>query len=117
MLCKMYQLPEDIIRYIYEYDNTYREIYSNVLLSRYEIYQNKKTKNYFVFDFFSGKSFSTDSLTKPTWKTTHHTYKSKETNANQDLFLDNFKMKMINTYPLERVYENLQYDIQESLYS
>ena len=41
----MYQLPEDIIRYIYEYDNTYREIFNNVLLSRYEIYQNKNTKN------------------------------------------------------------------------
>lgn len=111
----MYQLPEEIIRYIYEYDNTYREIFTKVLHSRYEIYQNKKTRNYFVFDLFSGKSFTTDSLKEPTWKTTHHTHKNKEINT--DLFLDNFKNRMMNTYELEKVNDILQYDIHEALYS
>ena len=112
----MYQLPEELIRYIYEYDTTYREIFNKVLNSRYEIYQNKNTKNYFVFDLFSGKSFTTDSLKNPTWKTTHHTYRTRDIKADSELFLDNFKTKMMNIYDLEKVNENLQYNIHESLY-
>jgi hypothetical protein len=112
----MYHLPEDLIRYIYEYDITYREIFNKVLDSRYEIYQTKNTGNYFIFDLFSGKSFTTDSLNKPTWKTTHHTYRKIDIKADSELYLDNFKIKMMNIYDLEKVNENLQYNIHETLY-
>ena len=46
----MYHLPEDIIRYIYEFDNTYKLIFDKVLHSRYEIYKSMTTDNYFIFD-------------------------------------------------------------------
>lgn len=109
----MYHLPEEIISYIYEYDNTYRELFSNILNSRYQIFQNLKTKSYFIFDLFSGKSFITDSFENPTWKTTHHTNRKKS----GDLFFENFKMKMINTNNLKKVNDNLKYNIHEPLYS
>lgn len=112
----MYHLPEEIIRHIYEYDNTYREIFDKVLNSRYEIYQNLNTKTYFVFDLFSGKSFTTDSLENPSWKTTHHTHKQKHKEQNCDLFFENFKKKMINTYELKRVNDYLKYNIHNPLF-
>lgn len=113
----MYHLPEELVRYIYEFDNTYREIFNEVLKSRYEIYQKKDTKSFLVFDEFSGRSFITDSLQNPTWKTTHHTHKNKNTKGDSDLYLENFKTKMKTLYPLQKVSDNLQYDIHESLFS
>tara|TARA_B100001248_G_scaffold261016_1_gene250878 strand:+ start:1342 stop:1740 length:399 start_codon:yes stop_codon:yes gene_type:complete len=110
---KMYHLPEDIIRYIYEFDNTYKLIFDKVLHSRYEIYKNKKTNNYFIFDEFTGNSFVTNSLINPTWKTKHHTHKKSQDN---NLHIDNFKKKMILLYELEKISEILQYNIHENLY-
>ena len=110
----MYHLPEDIIRYIYEFDNTYKIIFDKVLHSRYEIYKNKITYNYIIFDNFTGNSFVTDSLTNPTWKTKHHTHKISQ--KNNGLFIDNFKKKMMSLYELQKVDEVLKYNIHESLY-
>lgn len=110
----MYHLPNEIISYIYEYDNTYREIFDKVLKSRYEIYQNLNSENYFIFDLFSGKSFTTDSLDNPTWKTTHHTHKNRHQNSN--LFMENFKTKMINKFKLKRVNDDLKYNIHECVF-
>jgi hypothetical protein len=110
----MFHLPEEIIRLIYEYDNTYKEIFDKVLHSRFDIYRNENN-SYLIFDNFSGKSFITDSLKTPTWKTTHHTHKKKE--KNDTLYMENFRKKMMNYYQLEKVSEILEYDIYESLYS
>ena len=77
-------------------------MFKKVLHSRYEIYQNKITKNYFIFNLFSGKSNVTDNLQRPTWKTRHHTYKNKMTNGSFDLYLEKFKKKMMTMYQLEK---------------
>lgn len=106
---KMFHLPPEIIRYIFEYDSTYREMFKKVLHSRYEIYQNKKTKNYFIFDLFSGKSYVTDHFERPTWKTRHHTHKNKNTKGSFDLYLENFKEKMMIMYDLEKL-KNVKID-------
>ena len=111
----MYHLLEDIIRYIYEFDNTYKLIFDKVLHSRYEIYKSMTTDNYFIFDEYSGYSFVTDSLTNPTWKTKHHTHKIS--NRNNDLFIENFKNKMLHLYDLQKVSERLNYNIHENLHS
>jgi hypothetical protein len=112
----MLHLPQEIIRYIYEFDNTYRCIFDKVLHSCYEIFQNRKTKNYFIFDQFSGRSFITDSLHQPTWKTTHYTHRNQNTTGSSSLLLHNFKKEMMNMYPLVKVDDNLKYDIHEPIY-
>jgi hypothetical protein len=112
----MFHLPEEIIQYIYEFDNTYRQVFDRVLHSRYQIFQNKKTKSYFIFDQFSGKAFVTDSLENPTWKTTHHTHRRKNTKGDKNLLLENFKTKMIDMYELEKVDEILKYNIHEKIF-
>ena len=105
----MYHLPKELIEYIYEFDNTYKEIFDKVLHSRFEIYKSKKTNNYFIFDLFTGRSFTTDSLVHPTWKTTHHTHKNKY--KNNERYVENFKNKMVEYCKLELISESLKYDI------
>ena len=112
----MFNLPEELVRYIYEFDNTYREVFTKVLHSRYEIYLMTDTKYFFIFDEFSGKSFLTNSLQNPTWKTTIHTHKNIKKKYN-DLHLENYKSKMKTLYTLKKVSDNLQYDIHKPLYS
>ena len=123
----MFNLPEELVRYIYEFDNTYREVFTKVLHSRYEIYLmtdnflnlpsfRHSTKYFFIFDEFSGKSFLTNSLQNPTWKTTIHTHKNIKEKYN-DLHLENYKSKMKKLYTLKKVSDNLQYDIHKPLYS
>jgi hypothetical protein len=58
---------------------------------------------------FTGRSFVTDSLVHPTWKTTHHTHKNKY--KNNERYMENFKKKMMEYCNLELVSESLKYDI------
>jgi hypothetical protein len=54
----MYHLPKELIEYIYEFDNTYKEIFDKVLHSRFQIYKIRKTNNYFIFDSFTVRTKS-----------------------------------------------------------
>lgn len=67
-----YQLPEDLIRLIYEFDPTYHEVFDEVLkeVKRYYIYESiiQTDDSYFlVYDFRNKTSYLTDSLEVPSW--------------------------------------------------
>ena len=82
-------LPDDIIRYIYTFDNTYRDVFSRLVLPfihRYIAYTyetpNKNTA-YIIIDTEKMFHIITDSLTQPKFITTSFTitssmYLSKE---------------------------------------
>jgi len=112
MLDLQKNLPDDLIHYIYEFDNTYKLIFDNVLQSRFEIYKHKKKNIFFIFDHFSALVFSTDSLSYPTWKTTHHTHRNKK-KINDFRYFDNYKKYILLKFDnlFVQVNDTLQYDI------
>ena len=63
-----FSLPQEIIQYIYEFDNTYHEIYKQVL-KEIEIFQIYIYKNeiYYIYDKEEEILYTTDSLRNPTW--------------------------------------------------
>lgn len=108
----MYQLPHELQCLIYEYDDTYHEIFQKVLESRFEIYQQDDQNFYFIFDYFSENSYSTNSLEKPTYLGTVHTFlKRKKKHNNYDYQLENFKKNILKKYNLKRVYKKIQFDL------
>lgn len=62
-----FELPEEILREIYSFDSTYREIFNTILseIEQYQIY--KDYKNYYIYDCKSDILYSTDSLESPSW--------------------------------------------------
>jgi hypothetical protein len=105
----MNTLPQEIINYIFEFDNTYKEIFDNILKSRFQIYKMKSNQIYYIFDYFSKTAFSTDSLIKPSWFTTHHTHTNK--NKNHEYYFNTFKKNILLKHNCIPVSEKLDFDI------
>jgi hypothetical protein len=108
----MYKLPHELQCLIYEYDSTYHDIFQKVLQSRYEIYEEENKRFYFIFDYFSENSFSTDSLKEPTYLGVVHTFlKRKKKHNNNDYQLENFKKNILEKYKCKRVYDIIHFDL------
>ena len=108
----MYQLPHELQCLIYEYDSTYHDLFKKVLKSRYEIYEEENGKFYFIFDYFSENSYSTDCLKKPTYLGTIHTFlKRKKNHKNQKYHLEVFKKNILEKYKFKRIYDSIHFDL------
>ena len=108
----MYQLPHELQCLIYEYDPTYHEIYKKVLNSRYEIYKEENEKFYFIFDYFSENSYSTDSLEKPTYLGTIYTFLNRKKDHDDESYqLEVFKKRILKKYNFNRVYDTIRFDL------
>ena len=64
----MFHLPHELQCLIFEFDSTYKEIFDKVLQSRFTIYKSSSRNLYFIFDSFTEKTYTTNSLSKPSSK-------------------------------------------------
>ena len=96
-----FSLPDEIIRYIYEYDNTYHEIFKKVLkdIEIFHIYLYRD-EIYYIYDKEKEILYTTDSLRNPTWICSSFRMKSIS-----------FK-KLIRKKELIRSKYKLEYDIR-----
>ena len=97
-----FDLPDEIIGLIYDFDCTYKIQFDKVLdeIIRYKIYQDTSCM-YFIYDQYSETLHSTDNLTNPKWIcSTYHVTKNKMEQIVQDKNL------------LRNKTDVLQYDIQ-----
>jgi hypothetical protein len=67
-----FDLPEELLRLIYEFDSTYNEIFDKTLqqIKQYYIYENTVDPNnsfFMVYDVRNKISYLTDSLNIPSW--------------------------------------------------
>ena len=67
-----FSLPEEIIRYIYEFDTTYRDIFNEILkeIEYLQIYQYKNL--FYIYDKEDEILYLTDSLKNPSWISTSY---------------------------------------------
>jgi len=99
-----YDLPHEIISYIYEFDNTFRDKFDKVLedIQQYQVYSYKNMNNetmFYIYDIHTEMSHVTNSLETPNWISTSFRISKKD-------------MKEIATLrKLERTRKKLQYDI------
>ena len=63
----MFQLPEEIIRYIYEFDNTYKEIFDKCLsyITKFHIYKSKFLNLYYVYNIETKVLHMTNDIKNP----------------------------------------------------
>lgn len=104
-----FNLPEEIIRYIYEFDNTYREIFQECLqyLTKFCIYksQNKNLKLYYVYNPESKVLHMTNDLKNPVYICSSFGVEEKQ-----------LKHLLIH-YSMKRRYDiKLEYDIENYLF-
>lgn len=100
-----FSLPEEIIRYIYEFDNTYHEIFKNVLKD-IEILQIYKFKNlYYIYNKEEEILYLTDNLKIPSFISTSYMIQ-----------LPYFK-NIIRMKKLVRINEKLEFDIKNFLFT
>jgi hypothetical protein len=108
----MFHLPHELQCIIFEYDNTYHNIYKEVLKSRYEIYKEEDKNFFIIFDYFSENSYITNSLEKPTYLTTTHTYlKRKKKHEKKEYYLETFKDNMLKKHNLKKINKLLKFDL------
>lgn len=96
-----FTLPNEIIGNIYEYDNTYREIFQKVLeeIEIFEIFVSK-AKIYYIYDKEEKTLYTTDSVQNPGWIC-----------SSFKIFQDRWR-NLIKVKNLTRSSEKLEYDIQ-----
>lgn len=104
-----FNLPEEIIRYIYEFDNTYREIFQECLqyLTKFCIYksQNRNLKLYYVYNPESKVLHMTNDLKNPVYICSSFGVQEKQL---KDLLI---------YYSMKRRYDiKLEYDIENYLF-
>lgn len=60
-------LPQEIIQYIYEFDNTYKELFDKVLedVIQFQIFSCHDI--FYVYDTLSDIMYCTDSVSTPSW--------------------------------------------------
>jgi len=100
----MFHLPKEIIKEIYEFDNTYREIFNTVLenISQYQIfdYITPTKQYYYIYDNHKDISHITDNLINPTWISTDYTITKNKLKA------------MIKNNLIVKTHKKLEYDIE-----
>ena len=102
-------LPEEIIRYIYEFDNTYREIFNECLeyITKFYIYksQNKGLKLYYVYNRESRVLHMTNDLKNPVYICSSFGVEEKQLSH------------LLIHYSMKRRYDiKLEYDIENYLF-
>lgn len=97
-------LPEDIIRYIYEFDKTYRDIFNEIVkeIKYIQIYQYKNL--FYIYDKEEEILYLTDSLKIPSWISTSYM-----------IPLSYFK-NIIEKKRLTRINDKLEFDIKNYLF-
>ena len=96
-----FSLPREIIQHIYEFDNTYHEIFKKILddIDILQIYLYKN-EIYYIYDKNEEILYTTDSLKNPSWIcSSFHIHK------------DGFN-EIIRSKKLIRSKQKLDYDIQ-----
>lgn len=97
----MYDLPYELQTMIYEFDSTYKEKFDQVLQSRYEILKVKNQKLYFIFDYFTEHTYTTNCLKNPTFLTTTYTFfKRKRPDKPIQYHIYNFKNFLFTKYDI-----------------
>lgn len=100
----MFHLPKEIIKEIYEFDNTYREIFDTVLenISQYQIfdYITPTTHYYYIYDNHKDISHITNDLINPNWISTDYTITKNKLKA------------MIKNNLIVKTHKKLEYDIE-----
>ena len=79
----MYHLPYELQTMIYEFDSTYKEKFDQVLQSEYQIFKVENQKLYFIFDYFTEHTYTTNCLKNPTFLTTTYTFLTRKNQINQ----------------------------------
>jgi len=100
----MFHLPKEIIKEIYEFDNTYREIFDTVLenISQYQVfdYITATTHYYYIYDNHKNISHITDDLINPNWISTDYS------------ITKNRMTVMIKNKLIKKTHKKLEYDIE-----
>ena len=65
----MYHLPEELIRYIYEFDNTYIEYFNECLtyICKFRIYHSESLNVYYIYNPENNILHMTNNLKKPNY--------------------------------------------------
>lgn len=107
----MYFLPYELQTMIYEYDSTYKEKFDEVLQSRYEIFKVKNQKLYFIFDYFTEHTYTTNCLENPTFLTTTFTFlKRKKPDKPIEYHICNFKNFIFTKYDIIKINNTINFD-------
>ena len=99
-----FSLPEEIIRYIYEFDNTYRDIFNEILkeIEYIQIYQYKNL--FYIYDKEDEILYLTDSLKIPSWISTSY------------MISFSYLKEIVEKKRLIRLKDKLEYDIRNYLF-
>jgi len=99
-----FSLPEEILRYIYEFDNTYRNIFNEILkeIEYIQIYQYKNL--FYIYDKEDEILYLTDSLKIPSWISTSY------------MISLSYVKEIIEKKRLIRLKDKLEYDIRNYLF-
>lgn len=99
----MFHLPKELIIEIFEYDNTYREIFNIVLesIKQYQIFNYITPTNqyFYIYDNRNNISHLTNDLENPHWISTDYTINKKKLE------------KMIKDKIITKTNKKLEYDI------
>lgn len=107
----MYFLPQELQTIIYEFDSTYKEKFDDVLKSRYEIFKVKEQNLYFIFDYFTEHTYTTNCLQQPSYLTTTFTFlKRKKPNKPIEYHIYNFKNFLFTKYEIIEIKGKLNFD-------
>lgn len=112
-----YDLPHEIISYIFEFDSTFREIFDKVLqdIERYQVYSYCNQGMFYIFDTRTEMSHVTNSLEIQTWTTSFRTSKK---DIKDIVILHNLKKSKkklqydISNFYFGREYQNDFHEIQ-----
>lgn len=96
-----YDLPHEIICYIYEFDNTFRERFNKVLqdIERYQVYSYCNQTMFYIYDIRAEMSHVTNSLEIPNWISTSFRISKKDIK------------EIVVAHNLKKTRQKLQYDI------
>ena len=99
-----FSLPEEILRYIYEFDNTYRNIFNEILkeIEYIQIYQYKNL--FYIYDKEDEILYLTDSLKIPSWISTSY------------MISFSYLKEIVEKKRLIRLKDKLEYDIRNYLF-
>ena len=95
-----HRLPREIIQLIYEYDNTYHEIYKKVIeeIHPFKIY--KVLQTYYIYDPKKSVLYYTNSVERPHWICSIFYFSNDQMEA------------LVESQNLKRLHICLEYDIE-----
>jgi len=103
----MFHLPDDIIRYIYEFDNTYRNVFDECLqcITMNQIYKSRLRNLYYVYIEDKNVLHMTNDIKKPSYICSSFNIRKSD--------LDD----LLRRYQMERKYNiKLEYDIENYIF-